>query len=479
MVDSRAIVRAEDLTKIYRTPSGEVRALTEVSVTFAPRGLTAIVGPSGSGKSTLLRVLAALERPTSGDLFIDGLSVRTASERELRRIRRLLIRYMFGQPSDNFLPHLTVAEHLRLAAHGSDLPGLDIAPTLDALDMGHRAGHLPYLLSGGEQQRAALAQMLVSGARLIVADEPTADLDSRSAEMASVAMRRVVEQGVAIIVATHDPSVIERADSIVRLDHGAFVPSDSVWSPEGHPGTVTQQAVWPDRDIALASFAQQQDDHASGSTRGVRLTKRYEAGGRHTTAVSDVSLTIRPKEIVGLMGRSGSGKTTLLNLLGGWERPDEGEIVLPDPQTSGTSPPWATVAMVPQKLGLMDELTIRENIEYPARLSGTLAVASHALDTLVEILGLASLQSRLPQEVSFGEQQRAALARSLVLHPKLLLADEPTSHQDRAWTMRVFGVIRQATAEGASCLAATHDPDVVGWVDRVLEMSDGRIREIV
>lgn len=457
--------------------SGEVRALTAVTVTFAAHGLTAVVGSSGSGKSSLLRVLAALDRPTSGDLFIGDVSVRTASERDLRRIRRSLIRYMFGRPSDNFLPNLTIGEHLRLAAAGSHRLESDIARTLDTLDIGHRARHLPHLLSGGEQQRAALAQMLVSGAPLIVADEPTADLDSTSAEMAVAAMRGVAEEGVVVIVATHDPSVIEAAGSIIRLDHGTVVPTDSVRRPKGHSGTASRQPVEPEHDIVRVPAAQQHDDHATVSVRGVGLTKRYEAGGRQIAAVSDVSLFIRAKEIVALMGRSGSGKTTLLNLLGGWERADEGDVVLPSAPASWTSPPWATVAMVPQKLGLMDELTIRENIEYPARLAGTLAVASPVIDAFVEILGLSSLQSRLPQEVSFGEQQRAALARSLVLSPRLLLADEPTSHQDRAWTERVYGVIRQATAGGASCLAATHDPDVVGWVDRVLEMSDGRIRE--
>jgi putative ABC transport system ATP-binding protein len=474
---SEAIARAEGLTKVYRAQSGEVRALVEVSVTFAARGLTAVIGPSGSGKSSLLRVLAALERPTSGDLFIDGHSVMTASERDLRRIRRLLIRYMFGRPSDNFLPHLTIAEHLRLAAHSSHRE-LDIARALDALDIGHRADHLPRLLSGGEQQRAALAQVSVSGARLIVADEPTADLDSRSAEMVIAEMRRIAEERAAVIVATHDPSVIEQADNMIRLDHGAVVPQDSRWSPTGHPTRVSHHPAQPDRDIARAPAPWKHDDHATVSARGIMLTKRYEAGGRQIEAVSDVSVTIRAKELVGLMGRSGSGKTTLLNLLGGWEHPDQGDVILPDTPAPRTPPPWATVAMVPQKLGLMDELTIRENIEYPARLSGMLAAASATIDALVEILGLSSLQSRLPQEVSFGEQQRAALARSLVLHPRLLLADEPTSHQDRPWTVRVFEVIRQATAEGAACLAATHDPDALRWVDRVLEMSDGRIREI-
>jgi putative ABC transport system ATP-binding protein len=182
-------------------------------------------------------------------------------------------------------------------------------------------------------------------------------------------------------------------------------------------------------------------------------------------------------ELVGLVGRSGSGKTSLLNVLAGWERPDAGSVDLGGRPVGEETPDWGEAAVVPQRLGLMEELTIRENLEYPARLSGRLDPTREVLDRLVESLGLGAVQHRYPNEASVGEQQRAALARALVLTPSLLIADEPTGHQDRGWTNKVFETIRRATADGTACLAATHDEGVAPYLDRVLAMSDGRLEE--
>jgi putative ABC transport system ATP-binding protein len=142
----------------------------------------------------------------------------------------------------------------------------------------------------------------------------------------------------------------------------------------------------------------------------------------------------------------------------------------------------------------MEELTIRENLEYPARLAARLDERRPLIDRLVESLGLSALQNRYPRETSVGEQQRAALARALVLAPQLLVADEPSGHQDfgwrnrvfealrRAtqdfgWRNRVFEALRRATQDGTACVAATHDGGVAGYLDRVLAMSDGRLEE--
>ncbi len=209
--------------------------------------------------------------------------------------------------------------------------------------------------------------------------------------------------------------------------------------------------------------------------RGV--SKFYPRGTEVVRAVQDASLTLHEGELVGLIGRSGSGKTTLLNIVGGWERPDEGHVVMVDVDPVESVPPWSDVSVVPQRLGLIDELTIRENIEYPARLSGQLEEVRWLADGLIDSLGLDGLQTRYPSETSVGEQQRAAIARALVLSPRLLLADEPSGHQDRGWADAVFEALRRASEEGTTCLTATHNEDIVRYLDRILSMSDGRIGE--
>ena len=124
-----------------------------------------------------------------------------------------------------------------------------------------------------------------------------------------------------------------------------------------------------------------------------------------------MSFEARPGELVGLVGRSGSGKTTLFNVIAGWERPTSGEVRWRE-AVDASSPSWYAVAVVPQKLGLMEELTVEENIEYPARLAGTLDERSDAIEELIGVLGIGELRSRYPREASVGEQQRTAIARA-------------------------------------------------------------------
>ena len=183
------------------------------------------------------------------------------------------------------------------------------------------------------------------------------------------------------------------------------------------------------------------------------VTKRYRRGRETITAVDAASFEVMAGEITGLVGPSGSGKTTLLDIVVGGDEPDEGRV-----------------AVVPQALGLLPELTIRENIDLPRRLGTTTPLDT---DTVMIDLGIAALVDRAPDEVSLGEQQRTAIARALVTSPRLLVADEPTSHQDEANVDRVVAVLHERAQNGSGVLVATHDPRVIECCDRVLRMRDG------
>lgn len=447
--------RCVDLVKTYRTPTGAVHALRGVSLEFRAGALTAVVGPSGSGKSSLLRVLTGIDRATDGEVWVGDRNVARSSARGLRRLRRDVVGYVFQRPSDNFLPNLTIGEHLRLA-------GADGAGVLDSLGIGHRIDHLPDELSGGEQQRAAFAQAVVAGSSVVVADEPTAELDSDSARLVMDGVRTLVSSGVTFVVATHDGAVRSIADEVIELDHGRRKAAEPVAPP-----------LAADRLSVSERFLLEEDPIVS--VRAVTKVFPHH-GGDVVRALESVSFEARPGELVGFVGRSGSGKTTLLNLIAGWERPTEGEVVWAD-GADPSSPSWSEAAVVPQKLGLMEELTVEENIGYPARLAGSLDEREDTIEELIGQLGLGDLRSRYPRETSVGEQQRTAIARALAVPSSVLLADEPTGHQDTASAERVFAALRRAARAGTAVVVATHNRDVIRHLDRVLTMADGRLED--
>jgi len=216
--------------------------------------------------------------------------------------------------------------------------------------------------------------------------------------------------------------------------------------------------------------------------------KSYRRGPEEVHALRGASLTLYPSEIVALVGPSGSCKTTLLNVLCGWEHPEEGRVSWPGADRDGgggvvdgggprpENRPWSDIAILPQSLGLIEELSIRENVELPVRL----AHGDHRerIDALLVGFGLDALAEREPSEVSLGEQQRTALARALVLRPRLLLADEPTGHQDEGWARGVFKALRMAAGEGTCCLVATHNRENIRLVDRVVGIRDGVVQDV-
>jgi putative ABC transport system ATP-binding protein len=437
-VSPEVLARARAVSKTYATASGGIEALHEVDAEFRAGEITAVVGASGSGKSTLLKALAGLDRPTSGSLVVGGRELADASPGNLRHHRRGVATYVSQKASDNFVPHLSLRE--QDDGHAVQM--------LAEFGLGHRIDARPVALSGGEQARAAFALALARGTGLVIADEPTAELDRGSAGPLLAAVRSHAGAGVAFVIATHDDDVMAIADRVVRLDRGRVVEEDM------HRPTGRSSASGAGGEEVLVA-------------RGLR--KDYRRGPETIHALADGTLALGRGEVGALLGRSGSGKSTLLAVLAGLARPDGGELEYrlsaPDPRAL----PWSELAFLPQRFGLLPELSVRENVEFPARLAG----AEAGVDALLEHLGLAELAERPPQETSIGQQQRTALARALVLRPAVLLADEPTSHQDAGWRDAVWQLLVEAAEAGTSCLVATHEEEIARYANRVWHADSG------
>jgi ABC-type lipoprotein export system ATPase subunit len=345
----------------------------------------------------------------------------------LRRFRRDRIAFVSQRAADNLFPHLSLAEHVPDAGRAC----------FEQLGVAHRLDARPSELSGGELARAAFAVALARATPFVIVDEPTAELDGASAELVLASIADAARRGTTFVVATHDPAVLAISDHVVELARGRNATAEM---PPPWP------AAAPSGRLAL---------------RVDGLTKSYGS----VRVLEGVSLAVQASELAVIHGRSGSGKSTLLMLLGRWQDPDAGTIEV------GTG--WSELAYVPQRFGLVPELTVSENVELPARLAG-LHVRDEALLTSLALDGLAN---RYPTEISIGQQQRVAVARALRLHPAVLLVDEPTSHQDAGSAELVWNALTAAAAAGTACLVATHEPDARRRAHISWELEAGSLRD--
>ncbi|HET8641583.1 MAG TPA: ATP-binding cassette domain-containing protein [Pseudonocardiaceae bacterium] len=220
------VFAVRDVRHRYRTPSGEVTALARVDIDVPPGRLTVLAGPSGSGKSTLLRLLGMIERPTAGRVQHRGRQTARCSERQRRALRRR-IQLIVQDPVHNLIGYLDVAENLQTAAQLAGAPPPDLG-MLERLGLPGTARWAVPALSGGQQQRLALLTALAAGAEVVLADEPTSQLDEDSAELVVRTLCDLVDLGVTVVAASHDEAVLSVADHLVRLLDGVIVKGGAV-----------------------------------------------------------------------------------------------------------------------------------------------------------------------------------------------------------------------------------------------------------
>lgn len=217
------VVQAKDLTKVYQMGEFEVRALGGVSIQIARSEVVSIMGPSGSGKSTLMNLLGCLDRPTSGEYYLDGESVSHLSDDELSSIRNRKVGFVFQQ--FNLLPRQSALTNVTLPLRYAGVKGAikqeKARVALEMVNLGDRIKHKPNELSGGQQQRVAIARALVNDPAIILADEPTGALDSKSGqEIMELLLQMNQVQGTTLIFVTHDPRIAAMTQRTIHLQDG-------------------------------------------------------------------------------------------------------------------------------------------------------------------------------------------------------------------------------------------------------------------
>lgn len=215
------MLRCEHLVRFYESPAGRVQAVRGVDLELERGQIAAVVGPSGCGKSSLLRMLAGLEEPTAGTVVVGGIDLYRLGARARARLRSHSILHVYQRALDNLLEHLTVEQQLaRLVDHQHDVPAV-VDAALERLGLSEVRQALPAHLAGGAQQRLALARALVAGHRIVVADEPTSQLDTANAETVLDALRSLADGGATVVLATHDHRLLARVDQVITMRDGA------------------------------------------------------------------------------------------------------------------------------------------------------------------------------------------------------------------------------------------------------------------
>jgi ABC-type lipoprotein export system ATPase subunit len=503
-------VDVHDLFRVYSTPEGDAAALQGLTLSVAEREVLVVLGPSGSGKSTLLRVLAGHERPSAGTARVFGTDLTPLSNRGLGQYRAGVLGYVEQHYSRSLDPDLTARDlvgiQLGLAGAPREERRRRADELLERVGLGNKRDARPADLSGGEQQRIAVCAALAHRPRLLLADEPTGELDAASATLVYTLIGELArEHGCTTVVVSHDVESTSIADRTVRVRDGrvseeaganaagdkALVIGRGGWLrlPEelllragigeraravlGEDGiVVTPTGAPPAESAAPVERADARvDGRVVAQLRGVE--QRFGRGAQETTVLAGLDASFGAGRLVAVTGPSGSGKTTLLHLLAGLKDPTAGEVLVLGRKLADLDREERahlrreSIAVIGQDPGLTPFLSARENVELALALRELDAETSHerALDALAAV-GLAERAEQRAARLSAGERQRVAIARALAAGPSLLLADEPTARLDEANALTVGALFaRLARETGAAVVCATHDPLVVEQAD--------------
>jgi ABC-type lipoprotein export system ATPase subunit len=274
--EREALIRFRHVYKVYRVAETGVVALGGVDLDIAPGEFLAVVGPSGAGKSTILNLIGGLDRASAGSVEVEGQDLGLLGIDDLTHYRAKLVGFVWQGTARNLVPYLTVRENVRLPSaidrHGERTRRRDADDLLALVGLGDRVRHTPGMLSGGEQQRAAIAVALANTPSILLADEPTAELDSESAASVLDAFRAVnAEFGVTIVMVTHDLAAARVADRRIRVRDGRVLHEGAPVAPVGEDGRVRL----PDEAVAALGDG---DLEAEVTPDEVRLRRRSETG---------------------------------------------------------------------------------------------------------------------------------------------------------------------------------------------------------
>lgn len=510
------MIRIEDFTFYY---SGSQKpALESVNLEIEDGEFVLVTGPSGGGKSSLCRCLNGLiphfyGGKVTGRVEVEGLDTLKHSTKELAT----RVGMIFQDPENQLVTmdvEREIAFGLENLAFPRDLMAKRLEESLDTLgisDLRHRQVHE---LSGGEKQKVAIASVLALHPKILILDEPTSELDPKSAEEVLTIVQRLNDElGITVILIEHRlDRVIQHADRLVVLDGGRVVADGNTRdilsknyqeitrigvgmppimklahelrnigiSTNGMPLTVKEGRIMLNGVFKKSFKSPVPPDRGSPSEAVINLEKLWYVYPEGPTALKSISLRVGKGEFLAIMGRNASGKTTLVKHLNGLLKPTRGIVVV-----DGIDTRRATVAQLSGKVGFVfqnpnDHLfadTVEEEIVFPLKNQGfKVEEIKRRVDEMLHRFSLEDYRSQYPRSLSGGEKQRVALASVLAVQPKILILDEPTRGMEYRLKSDLMSFLREYSSQGNTVILVTHDVETVAeHADRVILLSEGEI----
>ena len=503
------LLAVRDLSVSFGEGAGEVRAARGVSFDVGRGEVVALVGESGSGKSvTALSILQLLPYPAarhpSGSIRLDGAELVGAPPEAMRRIRGNRVSIIFQEPLTSLNPLHTVekqvgeilAVHGRVGRRAAGRRVLDLLREAGLPDAESRLRAYPHQLSGGQRQRVMIAMALANDPDLLIADEPTTALDvTVQSQILALLARLQRERGMSVLLITHDLGVVRRmADRVCVMTGGEIVeqgPAERIFERPKHPYTRRLLAAEPGGEPVSAPA----DSPPVIGADGLRIWFPVRRGllrrvVGHVKAVDGVRVEVREGRTLGVVGESGSGKSTLALGLLRLER-SEGPIIFRGRRIDGLD--WKAMRPLRREMqivfqdpfsSLSPRLSVGQIVEEGLRVHGlaedTAAGRRAVVGRALEEVGLDdSAQDRYPHEFSGGQRQRIAIARAIVLRPRLVVLDEPTSALDRSVQAQIVDLLKALQSRRRlAYIFISHDLKVVrAMADELVVLKDGKAVE--
>jgi ABC-type lipoprotein export system ATPase subunit len=499
--NQNVIIQMQNVVKTYNTGDVPFVALDNVNIDIKQGEFLGITGKSGAGKSTLLNMVSGVSELTSGNILFHwvgneslspSIPIHSLSEDKLALWRGENLGIIYQ--SFELMPTLSLVENVMLPPDflGAYQPLVSKKKALALLELVEIADHaykIPAHISGGQKQRVAIARALVNDPRLIIADEPTGNLDSVTAETIFQIFEKLVEQGKTIVMVTHDESFAPRFSRRLQIADGVVSsPSTNgthlvgkVEAPINIERERASQHVSKSHMEVAASSREHHDQKPAIVLQNVE--KVYENAAGKFVALKSINLQLNYGQFVSIVGKSGCGKSTLLNMITGIDHPTAGEVLIGNEHIYKMSESkralWRgkNMGVVFQFFQLLPTLTLLENTMLPmdyCDLYPFYERTERAME-LLKMVGLEEQAHKLPTAVSSGQQQSAAIARALATDPSIILADEPTGNLDSRSADNVLNLFENLAKRGKTILIVTHDPSITQRTDQTIILSDGEI----